>query len=509
MVWKRCRIATAVWSGGGTARQHDGVGTPVDRMAEILTPDLCVIGAGAGGLAAVEVARTYGASVVLVERGKLGGETHNTGCIPSKALVAAARHAHAIRTGAAFGIAADEPRINSRKLHDQIQNLVGGLGADDAASRLEALGAQVIMGEGKFLDQRTLGVGEVRVRARRFVIATGSRSLVPAIPGLDSVPYFTTETIFDNTRKLTHLVVIGAGPLGLELAQAYVRLGTQVTVVEPGQPLPQSDPELADIVLRRLREEGVEIRASTEVSLIQARSQGIGVIVRSAEREHMLDASHILVAVERVPSLDGLDLDKARIRRSKADSRRLEVGPGLKTSNRRVYAIGDAAFGGQAAQAATHQAGMVVRNALLALPLRHRPELVPVVTYTDPEIAEVGLAEAAARAERKDSFLVTRWSFAQNERARTMRQGYGVAKLITDRSGRILGAGIAGADAGELIALFSFAIANGLSARHLGAFVAPYPTLTDVARRLGMEAQRELTPNPLLARLVALNRLLP
>lgn len=478
-------------------------------MAEILTPDLCVIGAGAGGLAVVEAARAYGASVVLVERGKLGGETLNTGCVPSKALVAAASHAHAIRTGAAFGIAADEPRINSRKLHDQIQQVIAALAPDDSAARLEALGAELVRGDGRFIDPRTLNAGEVLIRARRFVIATGSHSVVPAIPGLDSVPYFTAETIFDNTRKLTHLVVIGAGPVGLELAQAYNRLGTQVTVVEASQALPQSDPELADVALRRMREEGVDIRPNTLVSLIQARSQGIGVIVKSANREEMLDASHILVAGERAPNLDGLDLDKANIRRSRTDPRRLEVSPALRTSNHRVYAIGDAASGGRTAQLAEHQGGVVVRNALFALPLRHRPELIPAVIYTDPEIAEVGLSEAAARQRRKDDFIVSRWSFAQNERARAMRQSYGVAKLITDRSGRILGAGIAGAAAGELIALFSLAIANGLSARHLARFVAPYPTLADVARRLGLEAQRQLAPNPLLARLIALNRLLP
>ena len=478
-------------------------------MAEILTPDLCVIGAGSGGLAVAAAARAHGASVVLVERGRLGGAALNTGCVPSKALAAAGHHAHAIRGGAPFGISADEPRINSRKLHDHIHQVIAGIAPDASAPRLEALGAEIVKAEGRFIDPRTLSAGETQIRARRFVVATGARPVLPSIPGLESVPYFTTETIFDNTRKLTHLVIIGAGPIGLELAQAYNRLGTQVSVVEPAAPLPQSDPELAEIALRRMREEGVDIRANTLVNHIQARSQGIGVIVKSATREEMLDASHILVAFERVPNLDSLDLDKAHIRRSKADPLRLEVGPGLKTSNRRVYAIGDAAGGGQTAQLAEYQAGIVVRNALFALPLRNRPELIPSVTYTDPEIAEVGLTEAAARQQRKDDFVVTRWSFAQNERARTMRQGFGAAKLITDKGGRILGAGIAGAAAGELIALFSFAIANRLSARHLAAFVAPYPTLSDVARRLGLEAQRQQAPNPLLARLVALNRLLP
>jgi pyruvate/2-oxoglutarate dehydrogenase complex dihydrolipoamide dehydrogenase (E3) component len=478
-------------------------------MAEILTPDLCVIGAGAGGLAVVAAARAHGANVVLVERGKMGGDSLNAASMPSKAIVAAGHHANAIRTGAVFGIAADEPRINSRKLHDHVQQVIAALAPDGTPARLEALGAEIVKAEATFVDPRTLSAGETLVRARRFVIATGSRSLLPEIPGLLSVPYFTTETIFDNTRKLTHLVIIGAGPVGLELAQAYNRLGTQVSVVEPGRPLPQSDPELAEVALRRMREEGVDIRADTEVTLIQARSQGIGVIVKSGEREEMLDASHILVNVGRAPNLDSLALDKARIKRLAFDAARLEIGPGLKTTNRRVYAIGDAAGGSQSAHLADYQARIVVQNALFGLPLRQQPELIPSATYTDPEIAEVGLTEAEAREKRKDDFIVTRWSFAQNDRARALQQGFGVAKLITDRRGRILGAGIVGAAAGELIALFSFAVANRLSARHLAGFVAPYPTLSDVARQLGLEVERKQGPDPVLARLLALNRLLP
>lgn len=477
-------------------------------MAEILTPDLCVIGAGAGGLAVVAAARAYGASVVLVERGRPGGSSLNNAAVPSRALAAAAAHAHAIRSGAAFGIAADEPRVNSRRLHDHIQQVIAGLAPEHAAPRLEALGAEFVAAEGRFTDPRTLRAGPFDIRARRFVIATGSRSAIPAIPGLDSVPYFTTETIFDNTRKLTHLVIIGAGPVGLELAQSYRRLGAQVTVVEAGRPLPHSDPDLAEVALRRLREEGVDMRADTRVSQIQARSQGIGVIVTAAGREQMLDASHILVAGERVPELDGLGLEQAGVRRAAGDARQLRVGPSLRTSNRRIYAVGDAAFPGQSAQLAEYQAGLVVRHALLALPRRHRPELIPAVTYTDPEIAEVGLSEAAARARGGDDFVVTRWSFAQNERARAMRQSYGVAKLVTDRKGRVLGAGIVGPGAGELIALFALAIANGLEARHLAAFVAPYPGLADIARRLGLEAQGR-QPGPFALRLAALVRLLP
>lgn len=474
-------------------------------MAEILTPDLCIIGAGAAGVSAAITACGLGASVVLVERGKMGGDCLNAGSIPSKAVVAAGGHAHTVRSGAAFGITAEEPRVSFRKLHDHVQQVIAGLAPVDSAARLEALSARVIAAEASFADPRTVAAGETLIRARRFVIATGSRPVLPPIPGLETVPYFTNETIFANTRKLTHLVIVGAAAIGLELAQAYNRLGTQVTVVDAATPLPASDPELVEVALRRMQEEGVGIRVATEVKAIRARSQGIGVLVGSARGEETLDASHILVAAARRPDLDGLDLERAGIRRSSVG---LQLSPGLRTSNRRVYAVGDAAGGTPSSHLASHQAERVVRNALLGAPVVGGLPL-PTVTYTDPEIAEVGLTEAAARARLKDGFRVLRCSFTDNGRARALRQTFGLAKLITDRQGRILGAGIVGPGAGELISLFALAIANHLSARHLQGFVAPHPTLSEIAGRLGAEFDRDRPPGPLQQQLIALVRLLP
>lgn len=478
-------------------------------MADILTPDLCVIGAGAGGLAAAELAATFGASVVVVERGKLGGLSLNSTSVPAKALSAAAFHAQAMRSAAPFGITPEEPRINTRRLHDHLNQVITAIAPRDAEARLQALGIEVLKAEARFVDHRTLSAGETLIRARRFVLATGARVVPPAIPGLETVPYFTTETIFDNTRKLTHLVVIGAGPVGLEIAQAYRRLGTDVTVVEAGQPLPASDPELAEIALRRMREEGVDIRPLTEVTGILARSMGIGVAVRSGEAEQVLDASHILVATPRMPNLEGLDLDKAGIRRAKADSAQLQLTPGLRTSNRRVFAVGDVAGGEQSVHLARQQGERIATNVLFRLPVRQKPELVPRVSYLDPEIAEIGLTEAAARKRVKAGVVVTRWSFAENDRARADRAAFGTAKLVTDRYGKILGAGVVGSGAGELIALFSLAMSRGLSARHLVDLVAPYPTYAEIARQLGLEFHRGLGNKPLLRRIVEFVRYLP
>jgi pyruvate/2-oxoglutarate dehydrogenase complex dihydrolipoamide dehydrogenase (E3) component len=478
-------------------------------LAELITPDLCVIGAGLGGLTAVADARALGASVVLVERDRLGGDNLGTGSIPSKALAAAAARAHLVRGAGAFGIGTEEPRINSRRVHDAVEQVIGGLGVRDAAARVEALGAQVVKGEARFTDSRTVTVGDTTIRARRFVIATGARSVVPPIPGLDAVPYFTSETIFDNTRKLTHLVIIGGGPIGLELAQSHRRLGTQVTVVEAGTPLSGADPDLAAIVLQRLAEEGVDIRANSTVSAIQPRSQGIGVVVKTGADEVALDASHILVAETRVPNIELLDLDKAGIKRLKADPRYLEVSPGLRTTNRRVYAIGDAAGGPQYGHFAAWHAGIVVKNAILGLPVRADVAMVPTVVGTDPEIAEVGLSETAARAKHADRFVVVRASYADNDRARTTRTPYGVAKLMVGPTGKILGAGVVGDRAGELVALFAYAMANGLTVGSFTRFVAPHPSFAALARELAVEYSRGRGVTPVLQRLANVVRLVP
>jgi pyruvate/2-oxoglutarate dehydrogenase complex dihydrolipoamide dehydrogenase (E3) component len=478
-------------------------------LAETINPDLCVIGAGHGGLTAVAEARALGASVVLIERDKLGGDYLNTGAVPSAALAAAAAQAAAIRTSGTFGIVADEPRINTRRVHDYVEQVILGLAPRDAQARLEALGAQVLRGEARFIDGRTVAVGDTNIRARRFIIATGARSVVPPIPGLHDVPYFTSETIFDNTRKLTHLAVIGGGALALEIAQSHRRLGAEVTVIEPKAPLAGTDPELATVALERLAEEGVIVRAETDAVAIQARSQGIGVVVRSGDREEVLDVSHILVAQERVPNLDALDLGKARIKLAPDDPRRLQVGPGLRTTNRRVYAIGDAAGGPRYAHLAAWHAGIVVRSALLGLPLRADSSAVPAVISTDPEIATVGLSEAGARQQLGEKFTVVRTAFAENDRARATRKTYGLVKLIIGRSGTILGAGIVGDRAGDLVGLFAYAIAHGMPAKTLGGFVAPHPSLAALAHQLGAEYSRAQGVNPLMQRVASLVRLLP
>ncbi|HEX4298052.1 MAG TPA: FAD-dependent oxidoreductase, partial [Devosia sp.] len=457
-------------------------------MATLLTPDLCVIGAGASGVAVAEAARRLGASVVVVEKAATGGMSLRAGNLALRALGVAGEKAAAVGSGAALGVTADAARVSFRRLRDHIAEIIGQAAAETGAPRLQALGIELVRGTGTFADPRTLKTGDTEIRARRFVIATGARSSVPDLPGLHTVAYFTPETIFDNTRKLSHLVVIGAGPMGLELALGYRRLGCEVTVVEPARALPQSDPELADIALRRLRDEGVVLHEGSAIVAVQARSQGIGVTIRVGDEVTALDASHILVASNRIANLDELGLDAAHIRRSKSDTGALWLNGALRTTNPRIFAVGEAAGHAPAAHLGALEADLVVRAALLGRPAHYDAAAVPRLTLTDPPIAEIGLSEPMARTRLKGGFTVLRAGYAQTDEARAGRDGMGVAKLVVGRSGHILGAGIVGAGAAELAALFAFAMDQRIEVARLAELAAPYPSHAELARILGEQA---------------------
>lgn len=466
------------------------------------------MGAGASGLAVAQTARRLGASVVMVERGTTGGMSMKAGALALRAFSAAADRAAAVQSGGPFGVFGEPPRISFRKVHDHVAEIIGRGTGEVAPARLAAEGIELIRGVGAFTDPRTLRAGDTDIRARRFVIATGARPVQPDIPGLLSVPYFTTETIFDNTRKLTHLVIIGAGPMGLELALAHRRLGCAVTVIEPGRGLSQADPELAEIALRRLRDEGVTLLEESAIVAIQARSQGIGIVIRNREEPGALDASHILVASARAAALADLNLEAARIRRSKSDAGALSLSASLRTTNPRIWAVGEAAGHAPSPHLASIEADIVVRAALLGLQSRYEPAAIPRLTLTDPPIAEVGLTEPMARGRFRTGFSVLRASYAENDMARAGREGMGVVKLIVARAGHILGAGIAGAGAPELAALFALAIEQKIPASRLAELAAPYPSYADLARHLGAAAAAAAPRSTLEKRLLSLNRLL-
>lgn len=611
-------------------------------MADLLRLDICVIGGGAGGLSVATAAAAFGVQVALVERGELGGGDLSAGCVPSKPLIASARLARNIGRAQAFGLDAAAGAIDFGRVRDHVRRVIAAIAPNNSRERFNGLGVRVVEGEARFLDSRTVAVGDdIRIMARRFVIATGSALAMPPIPGLASVPYFTTETIFDLTSCPEHLLVIGGGSLGLELAQAFRRLGAEVTVLEAGDTLPDEDPEGVQIVLDALAREGIEIR--TRVSIVrvgevsasetaQARADQVqadlpqdllrssevapsnlpetapahamlqeaarpgqsglaGACMTSAAREHgtgevpsssvlavdavaadmqslrapeaqtgimsppeahltgthmasvneaaadpetthaaeapiiagqpavsdgpsaateatptgtqgnvraisncplnieiaftdvdgdqTIVASHILVATARRPNVEGIGLEAAGV---KYDLHGIEVDRTLKTSNRRVYAIGDATGMVQCTHAAIYHADLVVQNALFRRRVQIDEDGIPRVTFTDPELAQAGLTEAQAR-HRGHSICVLRWPYSENDRAQAEHETVGHIKVVTNKKGRILGVTIVGASAGELVTTWILAMRHKLNVQSFSGMIIPLSTFGEIGRR--------------------------
>lgn len=469
---------------------------------ERIRTDLCIIGAGSAGLSLAAGAVQMGARVVLIEGHRMGGDCLNYGCVPSKALLAAAKQAQTMRAGGC-GIAGLAPEVDYAAVMAHVQGAIATIAPHDSQERFESLGVRVIRDWARFVSDREVAAGGQTIRARRFVIATGSRAFVPPIPGLETVPYLTNETLFDLTERPAHLVIIGGGPIGLEMAQAHVRLGSRVTVIEADRPLNREDPDLAAIVLERLRAEGVEFLEGAQADRVSGEAGAITV----ETGEGVVTGTHLLVAVGRRPALDRLDLDVAGVETTKAG---VKVGDDLRSSNRRVYAIGDAAGGMQFTHLAGYHAGVVIRPILLGLPAKARADHIPRVTYTDPELAQIGPTETEARAMHGDRVSVARFDFAANDRAVTTGQTTGIIKAMVVR-GRPIGVSIAGPEAGELIGPWALAIANGLKMTALANMVAPYPTLGEVNKRAaGAYFSPKLFENPWVKRGVrVIQRVLP
>jgi pyruvate/2-oxoglutarate dehydrogenase complex dihydrolipoamide dehydrogenase (E3) component len=359
--------------------------------------------------------------------------------------------------------------------------VIAAIAPNDSIERFTGLGVRVIQGSARFSGPREIEVNDIRVQARRFVVATGSRAAVPPIPGLqDGVPYLTNETIFDLDRAPGHLIVIGGGPIGCELAQAHRRLGTPVTLLELATIMPKDDPELVDFVRRRMRADGVEILEGVKITRVEGRAGDLAAIVETKDGERRIAGTHLLMATGRQVNVDGLNLDAAGI---KFSAKGIQVDARLRTTNKHIYAVGDVAGGYQFTHMAGYHAGIVIRNALFRLPAKVDNAAVPWVTYTAPELANVGLTEDAARKIHGDGLRLARWPFHENDRAQTERETEGLIKVVADRHGRILGAGIVGPQAGELLLTWSLAISRKLKLRDIAGLIAPYPTLSEVSKR--------------------------
>jgi pyruvate/2-oxoglutarate dehydrogenase complex dihydrolipoamide dehydrogenase (E3) component len=445
-------------------------------MSQTLTPDLCIIGAGSAGLSIAAGAVQMGASVVLAERHRMGGDCLNVGCVPSKSLLAAAAAAQAMRTGGPLGVRGAEPEIDFAAVRRHVRSVIDGIAPHDSIERFERLGVTVLNEHARFTGPDEVLAGGRRIRARRFVVATGSRPAVPPVPGLAELPHLTNETVFDLDVLPAHLLVLGGGPIGCELAQAFRRLGSAVTVVDLGPILPKDDPELVAVVRERLLQEGVRLVERTRVL---AARPGPALVIESTSGPERLAGSHLLVAAGREPVVDGLGLEAAGIAH---DRKGIKVDRRLRTTNARVFAIGDVVGGLQFTHVASHHASVVVRNALFRLPAKADKAAIPWVTYTDPELAAVGLSEAAA-GEQGVAHEVLRAPFADNDRARAERRTEGQVKLVVGRRGRLLGAAVVGAHAGELILPWVLALDRRLPLSALAGVVAPYPTLSEAGKR--------------------------
>jgi len=456
-------------------------------MAAIET-DLCIIGAGAAGLSVAAVAAQLDVPVVLVEKGRMGGDCLNYGCVPSKALLAAAHAAAGISAAPRFGIAVAPPAVDFAAVHRHVHEVIAAIAPNDSEERFAALGATVIRAEARFTGPDRLEAGGTGIRARRFVIAAGGRAAVPPIPGLADVPCLTNETLFDNATLPRHLVVIGGGPIGLEMAQAHRRLGAEVTVIEAARIAGRADPELADGLRLALAAEGVRLLEGARVARVERAGEGVAVRLEPAgERAapETVAGSHLLVATGRVPNLDGLGLEAAGIATSRAG---IVVDRGLRTTNRRCYAIGDIAdVAGIGVRQFTHvgnyHAGLVIRSALFRLPARVDYGALPHVIYTAPELAQTGLTEAEARAAGHADLAILRWPLHENDRAQAEHDAAGLVKVVATRRGRVLGAGILGPHAGELITAWSLAIAARVKLATLAGLIVPYPTLAEAGKR--------------------------
>lgn len=445
-------------------------------MTTHIHTDLLIIGAGSGGLSVAAGAAQMGADVILLEGHKMGGDCLNYGCVPSKALLASGKAAHAMEAGATFGVTPVVPDVDYAAAKDHVAAVIGEIAPNDSVERFEGFGIRVIEEFGSFISPTEVQAGEYTITARRIVIATGSAPFVPPIPGLENVPFETNETLFELREKPEHLLVIGGGPIGLEMAQAHRRLGCDVTVIEGMKALGKDDPEMAAIVLDNLRAEGIDVVEDAPAAQIRGKAGAIEVEIKDGR---IFKGSHLLMAVGRKPNVERLNLEAANISPTRGG---ILVDAGMKTTNKHVYAIGDVAAGLQFTHVAGYHAGLIIRNAVLGLPAKQRTDHIPWATYTDPELAQIGLTEAQAREKHGAKLEIARFDFHHNDRAIAEAKTKGLIKVMVVK-GRPVGVSIAGHQAGELINLWALVIANNLKMSAVANMVAPYPSIGEINKR--------------------------
>lgn len=447
--------------------------------------DICIIGAGSGGLSVAAGAAQLGRSVVLFEGAEMGGDCLNHGCVPSKAIIASGKHAHAMTNGEPFGVKPVKPAVNFDTVKAHVQGIIDHIAPVDSVERFEGLGCTVITEYAAFEDNRTVVSETSRVRAKRFIVATGSRASAPPVPGLSETPYLTNETIFTVPEQPKHLLIIGAGPIGLELGQTFHRLGTKVEIVDLFEPLGRSEPKHAKVLIDALKAEGITFHAPAKTKAVRKSAAGVEI---ELEGGAVLKGSHLLVAAGRRPVTDGLNLEDAGIAVNKRGY--IETDDNLRTSNKRVYAIGDVSGRGGLTHAAGFHAGQIIKGFYFLPPLINKfkakalTNIMPAAIYSEPELASIGLSEKDA-IEKYGAGKVrcVTADFEHNDRAIAERTDGGGVKIIATTKGKILGASIVGESAGDLIQMISVAMNNGVKIAGLATIISPYPTRGEAIKR--------------------------
>ncbi len=439
--------------------------------------DLVIIGGGAGGLIVASVAAQLGLKVTLIEKeDKLGGDCLHYGCVPSKTLIKSARVAALMRRADEFGLGTVDVRVDLAKVNEHVQSVIEHIQHHDDPERFRGYGCEVIFGHARFVDAYSVEVNDQVIKGKRFVLATGSKAFIPPIRGLEETGYLTNIDLFSLPDLPQRLVVLGGGAIGLEMGQAFARLGSKVTILQRGERiLPQEDPELSDALHKALVAEGIIIHTSTDAKRIYKSNEATTIECNSGLK---LEADKILMATGRQANTDNLGLDAAGVEYSR---RGITVDRRMRTSQKHIYACGDVCGPYLFTHMAEYQAGIVISNAIFRFPKKTHYRVIPWVTYTEPELARVGLTEQQAR-EQGIKPTVLRFEFKDNDRALTDVETEGLYKLVTHK-GKILGASILGPHAGELIHEIVLAMQAGIKIGDISAAIHAYPTLAQIHRR--------------------------
>ncbi len=454
--------------------------------------DLVIIGAGSAGLSFAAGAVQMGAGVVLIEGGEMGGDCLNTGCVPSKALIEAARRAKGAASAKNLGVSCHDVTVDYASVMHYVRETIASIEPHDSQERFEGLGVRVIRGYAEFASKNSIRVGNETVTARRIVVATGATPIAPPINGLDAVAYFTNETFFENRNRPDHLIIIGGGPIGVEMAHAHAQLGIKTTLIESFEILPREIAKTREIVRTKLLQDGVTVFENCDVRSIKENGAIKSITLGDGQ---MVKGSHILVATGRRANVQGLNLSAAGIETTDVG---IKVDDSLRTTNRAVYAIGDVIGQEQFTHLAGYHASLVVRSALFGLPAKVRKNHIPRVTYCDPEVASVGDISDGTGIE---TYRVT---YDGLDRAIAGARTDGFAQIWV-KNGRVRGATIVGAQAGELIHFWSLVIAQNLKLLKASSVITPYPTLSDINKKLiGAYFTPRLFDNPKIKSFVKL-----